>query len=1834
MRVFISWRGSDRELKNRIVDRLREALEPEGDEVWESDGGVISEFSSECLVALRESQIFIIIVSDECLKPSYVQNELIEAHDQYMKGKLNMLMFKTTDKPLPLNMSMHLNHISDAYNEYRAKADIEGGIKSLIEKVKRQLKLRKEGKAEKPYEVDKPIIEGTSFPTDEYVVENSRSEIVSEIEKAYELSNTVIVTGIDGYGRKTSVGEYIKVHEGDYSSIIYLESFAGTLSELIAYGISFSNVNDNAMNANTMEDIISLKLKYLEKLDSDVLLIVPSLRITEKDERVLGRIRKELRMRFFLVAEEISSKLFKQLDDLPSYTVIVSRMSDKNLRELFYHYYPEIDDDERDDFNSYIDRLFVGVDGHTLTVKVVAETLDRDGADRDEAVELLENSIENGCGELEDRINQTLSSLFKFNLFDENQLKMLSIASLICTVPIQYQMFKELVSSMMPWSGVVYKSLVDIHWLDETKDGSSKYVSMKRLFARCCQSNSILSINDTAKLFCKVYDEVFYKLFTASKNYFNYIKIMINICSVTGWKSVNEIATAFLQYTEKSEFDKEVIERLDSLYMSALSISNSFNDKELTEEFNDVLSNLVDSLKSILIVDKTRNDFFSMLDLIIEGSGYKQLFKDIQEKDDYAFDYFSRFNTNVTLLANLFKSSRIKGDRLEELFVDLLSMQEDDDYGFDLLSDGILNVVMAFTLEQFSSDNYKLLVITRAYVNAMERTDSKYTGQEIKILSSFLYAMTLLTEEDEEIKNKFVLLILICNEERGNDFFNSSSDYYEIVNNNILIYANYLVKREKIDELEELYNFYIDKIGFDLRSLPFFIDFVEKIFNLYISENMAEEGFIFLQDNITKYIEPNIGTLDSSKEDVFLQYEGLKEVMRVHDSDDTSSDDLEAPQDYYSRIKDYRNLKNYESIADSAFAFDFTDLSQDELIREFTSLKELVKMRNVSWQKIAPKVFGLVSEAGYRVLGYRHHKVQLIGGAVIFDDNIAEIRNGEGKTYTIILAAFLHYIYGHKVIILDESPYLTKRNYSWMRGVFEYLGVSVAFSITKGYPENEWDVLYQSAYSALVGELFNEMNYTEAPIHHEALIVDEADCLMYSDCYESHDVRGGKSYDSRALIDYIFNKLETAIKSNPYLYFKVEKDHIEYYEYFYEFINELKDIVVEMFSPPGFVANKIQEICKAYVSVFFLFSNGKHYYIKNEKPLMEHKASGLSCSFIWYYDFFISKKENLDKHIEEIDYSISEIVDSISMIEYIRRFSHISGTTATASSIEKMLKDNYGTSVYSIPTNKPVLRNVYSPFIYPTKEGKKHELLDFISKKKESGQPILVVTGSLEESKSIYDYFSTNGVVSVLLNAENEEKEEEILSEVGLLGRITITTALANRGVDIQLGGNAEQYVKAQFIQSGVDPEILNRAVFGLEQSDELITLREQFYKRVKIRKAETAPIKKKIEELGGLCVIGTECFDDIRTEVQLEGRCARQGSPGECYSFYSIQDDRLSVINIFPNLFNSLDENEHIDSKFVNNSIRRFRESRLNKTAKFQSLHYLNSAKERIKKRILDIKANLLEEPSCIWKEMVPYIDERIYRFIKDDVKCSLKKNDLTKKSSLIVASLERNIGRIYKIDSYSMSRITQLFTQLIDKLDNLFFLNNLKEEKREAILEEQMETAFKNAFWQIFCKMFYVRACCIAAHKWRLGRNREELIPNLIYNSNLAFDEVIKAEKESGATMVDAAVTAVKLVYGMNLTGNNIYEIRDCVDVYISQIKERTEKRLYELASNNVEEEIVDKIERLMPNNLSISYISISEGNSSYDKYYDEVSLAYLEYMTKLLREFWSSTFNYTYD
>ncbi len=641
-----------------------------------------------------------------------------------------------------------------------------------------------------------------------------------------------------------------------------------------------------------------------------------------------------------------------------------------------------------------------------------------------------------------------------------------------------------------------------------------------------------------------------------------------------------------------------------------------------------------------------------------------------------------------------------------------------------------------------------------------------------------------------------------------------------------------------------------------------------------------------------------------------------------------------------------RELKRIRPICDKVLALEskYAAMSEKELKSQTDILKNRLKNGETT-DDILPDAFAVCREASWRVLGMKHFPVQIIGGIVLHQGRIAEMKTGEGKTLVATLPAYLNALTGEGVHIVTVNDYLAKRDSEWMGKLYRWLGLSVGL-IIHDIPVNERKPMYAADITyGTNNELGfdylrdNMVVYKEQKVQrqHAFAIVDEVDSILIDEARtpliisgkgdEASDLYERADKLARTMKKYVFTEIDTKqdleefYQENNIDYVVDEKAHTATLTQLGVKKSE-NYFGLENLSDPDNVT--IQHHINQAIKAHGCMKNEVNYVVKDGEVIIVDEFTGRLMYGRRYNEGLhqaIEAKEGVKVESE------SKTLATITFQNFFRLYGKLSGMTGTAKTEEEEFQEIYNLDVVEIPTNKQVIRQDKEDAIYRTERGKFLSIIEEIKQAHAKGQPVLVGTISIEKSEQLSKLLKKSGVQHNVLNAKHHEKEAEIVAQAGKLGAVTIATNMAGRGTDIVLGGNAEYMAKAQLRKDGYDDDTIAEATGFAETDDPVITeAREKYQQYYKEHKTETDAEAEQVRAAGGLYIIGTERHESRRIDNQLRGRSGRQGDPGQSRFFLSCDDDLMRIFGgdrmaaILDRM--NIEEDQPIESKMLTNIV------------------------------------------------------------------------------------------------------------------------------------------------------------------------------------------------------------------------------------------------------------------------------------------------------------------------
>ncbi len=594
--------------------------------------------------------------------------------------------------------------------------------------------------------------------------------------------------------------------------------------------------------------------------------------------------------------------------------------------------------------------------------------------------------------------------------------------------------------------------------------------------------------------------------------------------------------------------------------------------------------------------------------------------------------------------------------------------------------------------------------------------------------------------------------------------------------------------------------------------------------------------------------------------------------------------------------------------------------------------------------ELLPEAFAVVREASKRVLGMRHFDVQLIGGIILHQGRIAEMKTGEGKTLVATLPVYLNALTGKGVHVITVNDYLAKRDSEWMGKLYKFLGLTIGLAIAGTTPAEKQkayacDITYGTNNEFGFDYLRDNMVIYKNQLVQRGLnyaIVDEIDSILIDEARTPLIIsgRGAQSSDLYKKADRFVRKLTPKVIVEEDVKNLEQAEDNENYDYIVDLKTKSASLTQkgikkaeQEFGLANFndienseIIHNVNQALRAHG----IMKKDIDYIVKDGEVLIVDEFTGRIMYGRRYNNGLhqaIEAKENV-KIADE-----SKTLATITFQNYFRMYNKLSGMTGTAMTEEDEFQEIYKLDVVEIPTNKPMIRIDHPDIIYKNEEAKFRAVIKDIKESHSKGQPVLVGTVSIEKSEKLSKLLSKEGIKHEVLNAKSHEKEAYIIAQAGKFGAVTIATNMAGRGTDIMLGGNSEFLAKQEMKKLKYSPELIEQSTAFNETDDKDIISAREKYKELEEKFGKEIKIEKeKVLAVGGLKIIGTERHESRRIDNQLRGRSGRQGDPGESRFYISLDDDLMKIFggDMITRVYNTLgvDEDMPIQVKMISKAV------------------------------------------------------------------------------------------------------------------------------------------------------------------------------------------------------------------------------------------------------------------------------------------------------------------------
>ncbi len=640
-----------------------------------------------------------------------------------------------------------------------------------------------------------------------------------------------------------------------------------------------------------------------------------------------------------------------------------------------------------------------------------------------------------------------------------------------------------------------------------------------------------------------------------------------------------------------------------------------------------------------------------------------------------------------------------------------------------------------------------------------------------------------------------------------------------------------------------------------------------------------------------------------------------------------------------------KEVKRVQPIIDkiNGLEDEISKLSDEELRAKTDEFRAELK-EGKTLDDILPEAFAVVREASKRVLGMRHFDVQLIGGIVLHQGRIAEMKTGEGKTLVATLPVYLNALSGEGVHVITVNDYLAKRDSEWMGKVYRFLGLTVGLVINGMNPKQKQDayncdVTYGTNNEFGFDYLRDNMviyknQLVQRKLHYA--IVDEIDSILIDEARTPLIISGraNKSSDLYKKADSFVRKLTPKVIVEEDVKDFEQAESLEEYDYVVDLKAKSATLTQkgikkaeEEFKLENFndienseLVHNVNQALRAHG----IMKKDIDYIVKDGEALIVDEFTG-RIMVGRRYNNGLHQAIEAKEHVTIADES--KTLATITFQNYFRMYEKLSGMTGTAMTEEEEFEEIYKLDVIEIPTNKPMIREDEPDVIYKNENAKYRAIIQDVKARHEKGQPVLVGTVSIEKSEKLSDLLKKEGIKHEVLNAKNHEKEAEIVAQAGKFGAVTIATNMAGRGTDIMLGGNAEYLAKQEMRKQKYSQELIDQATAFNETDDQQVLDARAKFKELEAKFNETIQEEKqKVTEAGGLRIIGTERHESRRIDNQLRGRSGRQGDPGSSDFYIGLDDDLMKIFggDAITRVYNTLgaDEDMPLSAKVLSKSV------------------------------------------------------------------------------------------------------------------------------------------------------------------------------------------------------------------------------------------------------------------------------------------------------------------------
>ena len=801
-------------------------------------------------------------------------------------------------------------------------------------------------------------------------------------------------------------------------------------------------------------------------------------------------------------------------------------------------------------------------------------------------------------------------------------------------------------------------------------------------------------------------------------------------------------------------------------------------------------------------------------------------------------------------------------------------------------------------------------------------------------------------------------------------------------------------------------------------------------------------------------------------------------------------------------------------------------LSDEELRKKTDYFKKELK-DGKTLDDILPEAFAVVREASKRVLGMRHFDVQLIGGIILHQGRIAEMKTGEGKTLVATLPAYLNALTGEGVHVITVNDYLAKRDSEWMGKLYNFLGLSVGLIIS-GMKPNEKQHAYNCDITYGTNNEFgfdylrdNMVVYANQLVQRKLnyAIVDEIDSILIDEARTPLIISGraNQASDIYKKADRFVSKLESKTIIEEDVKDEAQAEDNEKYDYIVDLKAKSASLTQKgiekaerEFGLENYNDIENSELVHAVnqaLRAHGIMKKDVDYIVKEGQVLIVDEFTG-RIMYGRRYNNGLHQAIEAKEHVKVADES--KTLANITFQNYFRMYDKLSGMTGTAMTEEEEFQEIYKLDVIEIPTNKPMIRKDNPDIIYKNEDAKFRAVIRDIKASYEKGQPVLVGTVSIEKSEKLSKMLNKERIPHQVLNAKYHEKEAEIIAQAGKYKAVTIATNMAGRGTDIMLGGNSEYLAKQEMRKKYSSEEIEEAAAFNETDNEDIITRKKLYRELVDKYEKGIEEEKKKVVEAGGLKIIGTERHESRRIDNQLRGRSGRQGDPGESRFYIGLDDDLMKIFggNAITKVYNTLGASEDmpIESRVISKAVE-------NAQKKVEGRNF------SIRKNVLQYDDVMNKQREIIYKQRREVLDgenlkDNILNMIDSVADCLVPMyiNENSNDEEGVLQEVETEYG------------ITELDSLKKDKVTAEDVISEIKE-KAHSIYEDKSEK-----FGETFRELERVVMLKIVDQKWMEHIDNMDELKNGIGLRAYGQKDPVVVYRMEGFDMFDEMVQDIK--------------------------------------------------------------------------------------------------------